>query len=57
MGMNGHNNLLHGSVTCTLADTVDSDFNLTSTVRDTSKGVGGSETEIVVTVSGPNNLL
>ena len=38
----GHNDLFHCSVACTLPQTVDRAFNLPGTVQDRSQGIGDS---------------
>lgn len=57
VGMDSHDNLLHGSVACTLANTIDRDLDLTDSIANSREGVGSGESEIVVAMSRPDDLV
>lgn len=57
VGVHGHDNLFHGCVARTLANTVDSHLYLTNTIHDAREGVGCSQAEIIVAVGGPDDLV
>lgn len=57
VGVDGHDNLLHGSVTSALADTIDRDLDLARAVADAGDGVGRGQTQVVVAVGREDDLV
>ena len=57
MRANGHDNLFETCVPGSFADPIDGDFDLTSSVSNRCQRVGRCQSQVIVAMRGPNDLV